>query len=656
MRNYSILGESLSISTEMENECYLRKKIDSTIEIIPSAFEKWWNGLWDCEDILKKFDKLASTIYSPILQRSMEILQEQKIYNLDSELFINKYASNYIEEPIQILEEIHQTLNRIDDQYKQEVAYRELQKRYRSRVVGGGFGLGGALKGMATAAALNATSGLAHSVGNSIGNAGSNFAASNSKDKLFKSVKEPLRDAVIDGAFLLRQGLRNALLSEAGIECIPVSSDDAKQATVLVQNSLNNSIPDEEKKSMLIKALILNPYQDKVYHLIWENYGDPNFELRELADFFSCDLTHKIQTEAISYGKEILNKLCAPCLTAFNKKSMALRYKSQLEEAKTLLEEYRTSRNLKKEAIPQLNFCNELLEIVDLNARTVNGEIYPSVEIAQKYLHDYKLLSKILVENEENEEDLSVIMKSLPFETEDFKINYSQYIDEEKKKRSADYIFLNIQNLFKNLNLDEEIAGLHFYIPTLMNNFSQVEMVVKKLSKIHESEVPLFLCTLSENANVGLLITDKKIRNYSGIPLLGYCNVYTLEGISSIFCHDDGDFHLVYTDNKIESMKFGKKKINSEVQILLGDLLSHIQELIENLPKIEKQRLYRIYNGVVVCSCGTPLLQGETICPQCKKIKKENGEFVDSMECPHCKNIIPVTSKFCRYCGEKIEF
>ena len=66
MRNYSILGETLSISTEMENECYLRKKIDSTIEIIPSAFEKWWNGLWDCEDILKKFDKLASTIYSPI--------------------------------------------------------------------------------------------------------------------------------------------------------------------------------------------------------------------------------------------------------------------------------------------------------------------------------------------------------------------------------------------------------------------------------------------------------------------------------------------------------------------------------------------------------------------------------------------------------------
>ena len=191
MRNYSILGESLSISTEMENECYLRRKIDSTIESVPSAFEKWWNGLWDCEDILKKFDKLASTIFSPILQCSIEILQEQKIYNLDSELFINKYASNYIEETIQILEEVHQTLHRIDDQYKQEVAYRELQKRYRSRVVGGGFGLGGALKGMATAAALNATSGMAHSLGNSIGNAGSNFTASNSKDKLFKSAKEP---------------------------------------------------------------------------------------------------------------------------------------------------------------------------------------------------------------------------------------------------------------------------------------------------------------------------------------------------------------------------------------------------------------------------------------------------------------------------------
>ena len=481
MRNYSILGESLSISTEMENECYLRRKIDSTIESVPSAFEKWWNSLWDCEDILKKFDKLASTIFSPILQCSIEILQEQKIYNLDSELFINKYASNYIEETIQILEEIHQTLHRIDDQYKQEVAYRELQKRYRSRVVGGGFGLGGALKGMATAAALNATSGLAHSLGNSIGNAGSNFSASNSKDKLFKSVKEPLKDAVIDGAFLLRQGLRNALLSEAGIECIPVSSDDAKQATVLVQNFFNNSIPEEEKKSMLIKALILNPYKDDVYHLIWEKYGDPNFELREMADFFSCDLTHKIQDEAISYGKDILNKLCAPCLTAFNKKSIALRYNDQLEEAKTLLEEYRSSHNLKKESMPQLIFCNELLEMVDLDARTVNGKIYPSEEIARKYIHDYMLLSKTLIENEERQEDLDVVMKSLPFETEDFKNNYSQYIDEEKKSRNANYIFLNIKKIFENLSLSEETDDLRFYIPTIMNDFSQIEMMVKKL-------------------------------------------------------------------------------------------------------------------------------------------------------------------------------
>ena len=391
------------------------------------------------------------------------------------------------------------------------------------------------------------------------------------------------------------------------------------------------------------------------YSPIWEKYGDPNFELREMADFFSCDLTHKIQDEAISYGKDILNKLCAPCLTAFNKKSIALRYYNQLEEAKTLLEEYRSSHNLKKESMPQLIFCNELLEMVDLDARTVNGKIYPSEEIARKYIHDYMLLSKTLIENEERQEDLDVVMKSLPFETEDFKNNYSQYIDEEKKSRNANYIFLNIKKIFENLSLSKETDGLRFYIPTIMNDFSQIEMVVKKLSKMHESEVPLFLCTLSENANIGLLITDKTIRNYSGIPLLGYCNAYTLDGISSISCYDDGVFHLVYMNNKIESINFGKKKINSKIQILLGDLFSQIHELIERLPKNEKQRLYRIYNGVTVCSCGTPLLQGETICPHCKKIRKENGEFVDSMKCPHCQNIVPVTSKFCRYCGEKIE-
>lgn len=65
----------------------------------------------------------------------------------------------------------------IDDQYNDicygaEAAeyYRELRKATRGRLIGGGFGLDGAIKGIATAGAINMAAGAAHSIFNLAGN------------------------------------------------------------------------------------------------------------------------------------------------------------------------------------------------------------------------------------------------------------------------------------------------------------------------------------------------------------------------------------------------------------------------------------------------------------------------------------------------------
>ena len=78
---------------------------------------------------------------------------------------------------------------------------REERKESRGRVVGGGFGLGGALTGMATAGAMNAVSGAGHSIINAIGNASSEWEAKVAKKKLYESddtisvLKEGIKDS-----------------------------------------------------------------------------------------------------------------------------------------------------------------------------------------------------------------------------------------------------------------------------------------------------------------------------------------------------------------------------------------------------------------------------------------------------------------------------
>ena len=65
--------------------------------------------------------------------------------------------------------------------------YREIRKASRSRLIGGGFGFKGAIKGIAAAGTVNMTTGMAHSIVNAAGNASSAKDAAFRKEVYFKS-------------------------------------------------------------------------------------------------------------------------------------------------------------------------------------------------------------------------------------------------------------------------------------------------------------------------------------------------------------------------------------------------------------------------------------------------------------------------------------
>ena len=79
-----------------------------------------------------------------------------------------------------------------------EKEYREARKASRGRWRGGGFGLGGASKGAATAGSFNAVSGLGHDLVNSAGNLSSALDASNAKSDLYKSASTVLLNGLYE--------------------------------------------------------------------------------------------------------------------------------------------------------------------------------------------------------------------------------------------------------------------------------------------------------------------------------------------------------------------------------------------------------------------------------------------------------------------------
>lgn len=120
---------------------------------------------------------------------------------------------------IPIFERIDYEYNLIFMDVEQAEYYRQIRKEIRGRFVGGGVGIKGALKGMATAGALNVATGTAHSVFNFIGGVKDRVRQLNKIEKLFgNSTKKEILQMFEDTVELAY--LTNVeMVKEYGISC-----------------------------------------------------------------------------------------------------------------------------------------------------------------------------------------------------------------------------------------------------------------------------------------------------------------------------------------------------------------------------------------------------------------------------------------------------
>ena len=186
MLKYDLLGQTVVFEDAAERYYDLWFASDQACLKASQQFRAWYTQCGNIQTVLDDYLLFSESLVEQLAFRPLfDQLTACEIYDMSEETYWKRCAG--LPQSESALDAVERQYNTILRQQPDSREYRANRKAGRSRWSGGGFGLEGALKGAAEAAALNAVSGLGHSVFNAIGNAGSALSASLDKSALYKN-------------------------------------------------------------------------------------------------------------------------------------------------------------------------------------------------------------------------------------------------------------------------------------------------------------------------------------------------------------------------------------------------------------------------------------------------------------------------------------
>lgn len=544
MTTYDISGNMVTISNDMENERYLLSTTDEYIESVNETFDEWYAARGSCYGIVEETDNLYNGSIVPLINIGIDILNAQGVYSLDEDSFYDKYVKKFhlSEHVFEVVRSMEKAVEAVNIRQEEEEMYRQVRKESRGRVVGGGFGLGGAIKGMAQAGMMNAASGIAHSAFNAVGNVGSGIAASSDKAAIYKKYKEPLNTALMQDLYDIRNAIRTALQKEAGIVCKYVTDSEYDKAKAIWNNYRLGRIPAEKKKEQIIEALTLNPYSIEIYDSIWEDFGDENGELRKMAAYFGIPLEQQIAEIAEQYGDDLFTKNCSLYEESFDKKTAAVQIKNQIKATLDELVQYCKRQTISEDNISKIAQCKQLLEEIDIEVRTVKGVTYDTRELAENVRKDFATFYRALQGKDIFEKETYEYLKSADYITEEFKGIFESVFGTEYGLRTPEKIYENIDFIIRQSLSDEIIKGGWIDIPDHIGSFSSKETMISSVAGTLAEELILALFDRSSKGKSGILLTNRFLRIYAKGLLLGENLTYPIEQVEKIECQENDTY------------------------------------------------------------------------------------------------------------------
>jgi hypothetical protein len=285
----SIMQRGFSPSKERVAYNSCRKEFSNLANQAVSRFTALYQSNASLEDVIQNAPGQFQEALQPVLERCVAILLEHDVLTVDTQLLLDTYGEQ--------IDAWSPCYMKIRDQYAEIVLneedldqYRQERRQNRGRVIGGGFGFSGAVKGMATAGAMNMALGAGHMLINGLGKITSSIAASSKKSKVFRDpdTLATLQQGVGDTAFKCHYALIAALKQfcrDATAYNGAVTPEAGRAAAAMVQNAQKVTDP-QRALDILMQALELDPYLSQWYLYMLERFGDADGNLERVADYF----------------------------------------------------------------------------------------------------------------------------------------------------------------------------------------------------------------------------------------------------------------------------------------------------------------------------------------------------------------------------------
>lgn len=368
MTTLTLAHETLTIPPARAMYNSIRNKYQTIALQAASQFSaSYVHNFKNIDDVHTKATGIAMDLLNPSIEAALADLVSHAVYDIDLTGFSDYYDAGAAWES---------DFAEVDDRYmaitlKAEELndYRTQRRESRGRWVGGGFGIGGAVKGAMQAGAMNIATGAVHGTFNLIGKGLTAAGNAIEKNKLFAdpSTKAALVNSIYRLVFNVHYGLVNALNDRKPELAIGyVSTEDSAKATRLLDNIAAGRIPEAAIREQLTEAISLNPYDDAFYHCWLRQYGDDDGQLETVERYFGMQVAGSAKNEMMRAQFSTLDfSTLAAC-----------------DASQAKLESYATS-------IGYRDFAGYLAEIAAIKAQlersrlTVAGVAYPNDEAAE---------------------------------------------------------------------------------------------------------------------------------------------------------------------------------------------------------------------------------------------------------------------------------
>ena len=244
------------------------------------------------------------TLFKESIDRAMAYLEANKNFSYSRERFIKELVQSHnFGRYLTALETIKTAIDDINANKDEREIANKISKASRTKVVGGGFGLSGAAKGVMMAGAINATTGLMHSIGNGLDKIAANAAA---KKKIKAIVNSELENYLKTSFECDCYEIFSFACSILGIEN-EYTEEGSQEADILIQKLKDNQIPESSRSECMVKAILLKPYSTAVLKFAYDTFGPDDGNLKAIIKAFGNNFDIDNAEKDVSEEKEIVD-------------------------------------------------------------------------------------------------------------------------------------------------------------------------------------------------------------------------------------------------------------------------------------------------------------------------------------------------------------